>query len=445
MTRKTTLKTPSKKDRKSAKPAAEKQKTKKSKTVFKGEKVKDSKITVKEVKKSSVEKKKAAGTAKTKAVKDKKPVKTAKAEKAPATKKAAAGTAAKPVKKKPHFSDYTASYDDTVETKNASEDDENEEYVELGADVDNDDFEEDDPAAEVEKSLESAGEEMTGSDDSDDSDDTDDEILDEDAEELEADADADADTEDAEEDIDKPASKIKVSEISEEVFEQRLAEEIEKEHRDELRSNEDILMQLQDDDTLSEFDRQRMWDDVARKNMKLVYYVANKISAYAVSQDEIQAVGRTGYAKAFKTYDPHRGIKFATYAINCISHEIYACLRSEQKHYKNDISMSAARSHDKNGNDLTIEDTLADWHETPEEKVRREAKNKLIREVLNNLSPIEKYVLYVRFGIDRNLRLTQKEVADYVGMSQANISKIERTSLETMKVLLKFSDVSDYN
>jgi RNA polymerase sporulation-specific sigma factor len=145
----------------------------------------------------------------------------------------------------------------------------------------------------------------------------------------------------------------------------------------------------------------------------------------------------TGYAKALASYDPNRAAKFATFAINCIRNEIQYCLRKEYRHYRNNVSMNATKHVDKNGNDLSLEDTLADEAENGADIVNNEALRGIIKNRLRDLQPAERYVITYRYGLDRGMEYTQNQIAEITGMSQANVSKIEKNSLIKMKELLR--------
>lgn len=189
------------------------------------------------------------------------------------------------------------------------------------------------------------------------------------------------------------------------------------------------------DDSMSDEDREEMMNDLAIKNIKTVYYVVNKFTAYSVTQDDLISAGMLGYAKALKKFNPNRGVKFSTFAINCIKNEIRFCLRKENRHYKNHISLSTVKYEDKNGGQVVLEDVIADKKLTPEEELQKKSLRQIIVNIIDTLSPIEKYIIIYRFGLDRELELTQKEIAEQVDMSQANVSKIERGCMDKIREL----------
>lgn len=241
-----------------------------------------------------------------------------------------------------------------------------------------------------------------------------------------------------EEDLDDTVAEDEV-EIPLEITDEevlRLAAELEKEISES--SNEALFDRYHNDKTLTDFEREDLLNEIAKKNLKTIYYIVNKRRSFEnmIPLDEMTNAGFVGYAKAIDKYDPSRGVKFATFAINCIKNEISFCLRKERKHYDHNISTDFVKHHDKNGNDLKVEDTLMDTGMTPEEIVRHQTLQKTIKDNIDLLSPIEKYVITYRYGLDRNITLTQKQIATLVDMSQANISKIERNCLDKLRDLM---------
>ncbi len=204
-----------------------------------------------------------------------------------------------------------------------------------------------------------------------------------------------------------------------------------------LESNEEMFIRYKTDTSLSEAEREALLNELAEKNIKMVYYIANSKRNFTsvTSIDEMVSAGFLGYAKAIKSYDVSKGVKFSTYAINCINNEVRFCLRKESKYmYNKSTSEDAFR--DKNGNGVKVEDTIRDLNPTPDRTMHDEALRKIILNSLGALTPQEKYVTIYRYGLDRGIELTQKEIASIIGMSQANISKIEKNCMDKLGPLL---------
>lgn len=107
-------------------------------------------------------------------------------------------------------------------------------------------------------------------------------------------------------------------------IEETIIEEIEK-------NNEEVLKHI-NSGAISDAEKEFLIEELAAKNIKTVYYVANKFSTYTVTQEDLISAGMLGYAKALKKFNPDRGVKFSTFAINCIKNEIRFCLRKENRY-----------------------------------------------------------------------------------------------------------------
>lgn len=178
---------------------------------------------------------------------------------------------------------------------------------------------------------------------------------------------------------------------------------------------------------------------VAEENYRLNYYVVCMFTKTVVNDDLLSAA-ILGYAKAIESFDKNREVKFSTYAINCIRNEILFHLRKEKKHEVNTISMNTTLSVDKDGNDLTLEETILNKEkseDTTEKSVIINEEVKSLHKALDMLDKREKYIIIRRYGLDNKERATQKELAKEINMSQANISKIEKVILIKLKQILR--------
>jgi RNA polymerase sporulation-specific sigma factor len=179
-------------------------------------------------------------------------------------------------------------------------------------------------------------------------------------------------------------------------------------------------------------------EQVAANNMALIYYVVKMFLSSGVHYDELVSVAMVGYVKALNAFDKERNVKFSTYAINCIRNEILFFLRKEKRHMQNNLSMNFTLSNDKDGNTLSLGDTLEEESEVSvEETVMTNGDIDILYKAIDELSQKEQYVLTYRYGLDNGIVKTQKEIAEEIGMSQANVSKIERMILDKVKRLLR--------
>lgn len=209
-----------------------------------------------------------------------------------------------------------------------------------------------------------------------------------------------------------------------------------------MSNNENAIKYIKTAENLTQEQRAWLENDFVERNLNLVYYIANKKiqSKFLVDVRELISAGMLGFSKALNKYDPEQGAKFATFAYRCIDNEIKYGIRVESKHYVNTESADKPKYRDKDGKAVSLEDTIADTAYTPAEASSMSSRDLLIRERLNNLTPLEKYVMYTRFGLDKDVEMTQKEVALAVKMSQANISKIEKTCLDKLKEVMRDVD-----
>ncbi|MGW8417319.1 sigma-70 family RNA polymerase sigma factor [Brevibacillus sp. NPDC055896] len=181
-------------------------------------------------------------------------------------------------------------------------------------------------------------------------------------------------------------------------------------------------------------------DQYARENESLVFFVVKMFQNSTVDYDELVSIAMVGFAKALHAFDKNRNVKFSTYAINCIKNEILFFLRKERNHVKNSISMNSVLSVDKNGNSLSLEETVSTMdvdERSVEDGIVLNGEIELLRKALTDLSKKEQYIITYRYGLDRGIIKTQREIADAIGMSQANVSKIEKNILDKIKKILK--------
>lgn len=183
-------------------------------------------------------------------------------------------------------------------------------------------------------------------------------------------------------------------------------------------------------------------DQYYEENKKLIYFAIKKISKPdGVDFTELESVGLYGFVKALNTFDKGNGTKFSTYSVKCILNEIYYFLRKEQKHLSMVDSLDKEISTDKNGNTLTIgdtvSDTLANGEKSLEERVMLLELHDVLVDALDYLEDDERYLITYRYGLDNGVIKKQTDIAQELNMSQANVSKLERTCLKKLRGVLK--------
>lgn len=166
-------------------------------------------------------------------------------------------------------------------------------------------------------------------------------------------------------------------------------------------------------------------------NLRLVIYIANKYKNTEVESDDLISIGSIGLIKAVNTFNPHKNIKFATYASRCISNEILMHLRKEKKKRKEMFLEDTVKS-DSEGNSLSIMDVVGTGKEEIEHEILLNDNVKIIKSILYTLPEDERKIIQFRFGIDCE-RKKQTDIARFFNISQSYVSRIERKVLKKIK------------
>ena len=169
-------------------------------------------------------------------------------------------------------------------------------------------------------------------------------------------------------------------------------------------------------------------------NLRLVVYIAKKFDNTAVGVEDLISIGTIGLIKAINTFNPEKNIKLATYASRCIENEILMYLRRSSK-MKAEVSIDEPLNVDWDGNELLLSDILGTDENVIYNKMEEEVNYHLLYKALAKLSPIEKTIIQLRFGIRTadGEEKTQKEVADFLGISQSYISRLEKKIIGRLK------------
>ena len=178
-------------------------------------------------------------------------------------------------------------------------------------------------------------------------------------------------------------------------------------------------------------------DDEARKklvekNLRLVVYIAKKFENSGVNIEDLISIGTIGLMKAINSFNLDKNIKLATYASRCIENEILMHLRKVQR-TKTEISIDEPINIDGEGNDLSLVDILGSENDTVYKEVEESDNRKVLRRAIMNLNDREKMIMELRYGFEGKDELTQKEVADKLGISQSYISRIEKKVINRLK------------
>jgi len=178
-------------------------------------------------------------------------------------------------------------------------------------------------------------------------------------------------------------------------------------------------------------------DDDARKklvekNLRLVVYIAKKFENSMLNIEDLISIGTIGLMKAINSFNLNKNIKLATYASRCIENEILMHLRKTQR-LKTEISIDEPINTDAEGNDLALSDILGSDNDSLFKQVEDSDNKKVIDMAIKNLDSREKVIMQLRYGFDGKNELTQKEVADKLGISQSYISRIEKKVINRLK------------
>ena len=177
-------------------------------------------------------------------------------------------------------------------------------------------------------------------------------------------------------------------------------------------------------------------DILIKHNLRLVAHIAKKYQG-ADDSDDIISTGTIGLIKAINTYDNSKGTQLATYTARCIENEILMLLRQNKK-YNGTVLLYDGIGTDKEGNELTLMDLLADDGDSLLNQVEKNIeKRKLIEIMKNCLSKREFTVMCLRYGLKNGKPLPQREVASFLKISRSYISRIEKKSIEKIKLQLK--------
>lgn len=167
-------------------------------------------------------------------------------------------------------------------------------------------------------------------------------------------------------------------------------------------------------------------------NLRLVVYIAKKFENTGINIEDLVSIGTIGLIKAVNTFDPQKNIKLATYASRCIENEILMYLRRNMK-TKIEVSLDEPLNIDWDGNELLLSDVLGTEVDMIYKQIEEEVEKKLLTQAMLKLSPREKKIIQLRFGLDDGNEKTQKEVADVLGISQSYISRLEKRILRRLR------------
>ena len=169
-------------------------------------------------------------------------------------------------------------------------------------------------------------------------------------------------------------------------------------------------------------------------NLRLVVYIAKKFDNTGVGVEDLISIGTIGLIKAINTFNSGKNIKLATYASRCIENEILMYLRRNSK-LRMEVSIDEPLNVDWDGNELLLSDILGTDEDIIYRDLENEVERKLLRKALGKLSRRERMIIELRFGLNHpsGQEMTQKGVADLLGISQSYISRLEKKIIGRLK------------
>lgn len=172
--------------------------------------------------------------------------------------------------------------------------------------------------------------------------------------------------------------------------------------------------------------------ELIKHNLRLVVYISKKFDNTGVDNDDLISIGTIGLIKAINSFKPDKKIKLATYASRCIENEILMFIRKSQTH-KREVSIDEPLSVDWDGNELLLSDILGSDSDIVTKEMEEDEERKILRAAVSDLSDRERIIIELRFGLGSGEELTQKEVADALGISQSYISRLEKKIMSNLR------------
>ena len=167
-------------------------------------------------------------------------------------------------------------------------------------------------------------------------------------------------------------------------------------------------------------------------NLRLVVYIAKRFENTGAGIEDLVSIGTIGLIKAINTFQADKNIKLATYASRCIENEILMYIRKHSG-IKTEVSIDEPLNTDWDGNELLLSDILGNDEDTISFEIEQMEERRLIRRAVAGLEPREREIIEMRYGLDGRREMTQKEVADRLGISQSYISRLEKKIIARLK------------
>lgn len=192
------------------------------------------------------------------------------------------------------------------------------------------------------------------------------------------------------------------------------------------------LTKEEEETLVSQIDNREARDILIEHNLRLVAYIAKRFDNTGASIEELISIGTVGLVKAITTFNSEKNIKLATYASRCIENEILMYIRKASTQ-KKEISIDEPLSVDFDGNELLLSDILGSDADIVSKEMEEDEERQLLRKAVEELSSRERIIIEMRYGLVSGEEMTQKEVADSLGISQSYISRLEKRIMNILR------------
>ena len=185
-------------------------------------------------------------------------------------------------------------------------------------------------------------------------------------------------------------------------------------------------------DCIEHIDEDDVRAHLIEHNLRLVVYVAKKFENVGTGIEDLISIGTVGLIKAINTFRADKSIKLATYASRCIENEILMYIRKNNSQ-RTAISIDEPLNTDWDGNELLLSDILGSEEDSISYELEQREERQMVRDAVSSLSPRERELIELRYGMRTGREMTQKEVADLLGISQSYISRLEKRILSSLR------------
>ena len=188
----------------------------------------------------------------------------------------------------------------------------------------------------------------------------------------------------------------------------------------------------EEEELISKIDSHEARCILIEHNLRLVAFIAKRFENTGANIEELISIGTVGLMKAVSTFNKDKSIKLATYASRCIENEILMFIRKNSSQ-KKEVSIDEPLSVDWDGNELLLSDVLGSDADVVSREMEEDEEKRIVRDAVKDLSQREREIIEMRFGLNGCDELTQKEVADKLGISQSYISRLEKKIMHRLR------------